>query len=70
MENTDSFRIHVFKLEGEAIIYVKANSIEEAQNAALRKAKELTYTPSRAPYMAIAFEGLEEVSSHQEEIDV
>jgi len=69
LENRDAFRIHVFKLEGEAILYVKANSIEDAQNAALQKAKELTYSPSRAPYMAIAFDGLEEVETRQEEID-
>lgn len=69
MENKEAFRIHVFKLSGEAIIYVQANSIEEAQNAALRKAKDLTYSESRAPYMAIAFDGLEEVASSQEEID-
>lgn len=69
MENKDAFRIHIFKLEGEAVVYIKANSIEDAQQSALQKAKDLIYSPSRAPYMAIAFDGLEEVDQKQEEIE-
>jgi hypothetical protein len=69
LENTDTFRIHVFKLEGETVIYIKAKSIADAQQSALQKAKDLVFSPSRAPYMAIAFDGLEEVDTRQEEIE-
>ena len=68
MSDIKDFRINVFKLDGEAIVYVKASSIEDAQREAILQAKDLTFSPSRAPFMAIWFEGLEEVGTNQEEV--
>ncbi len=61
MSDIKDFRIHVFKLDGEAVVYVRAATLEDAQREAIQKAKELTFSPSRAPFMAIWFDGLEEV---------
>lgn len=61
------YKIHLFKLEGESILYVEAETLEDAQREALNKAKDLTFTPGRLPYMAVAFDFLEEVETPQEE---
>jgi hypothetical protein len=59
----DIFQIHVFKIEGESIVYVQAPDLVSAQEEALRQAPDLTFSPCSSPFLAIAFEGLEEIEN-------
>jgi len=56
-----TYKIHLFKIEGESVLHVKAPNLQEAQQEAFVKAPELKFTKCRAPYLAIAFDELEAV---------
>jgi hypothetical protein len=61
MPELREFRIHLFEVTGESVLYVRAQDLQEAQNVAMEKAADLEFTKSRAKYLAVAFDELTEV---------